>query len=175
MFERLSALSYRSRLLVLVVTTAAILVMINIQIANKQDILENGHTLLLQLAPRDPRSLLQGDYMALRYAMTDEVAHAAKAAKISDGRVIVEPGPDKAAGFVALYQGQALAQGQRILRFRRRGESVRLASDAYFFEEGQWQTYADARYGELRVDSHGDAVLVGLRDREGRRLGPGLH
>ena len=113
--------------------------------------------------------------MALRYAMADEVAQAAKAAQISDGRIIVEPGPDEAAGFVALYQGQALAQGQRILRFRRRGESVRLASDAYFFEEGQWKTYADARYGELRVDSHGDAVLVGLRDREGRRLGPGLH
>ena len=120
MFERLSALSSRSRLLVLAVTTAALLVMINIQIANKQDILENGHTLLLQLAPRDPRSLMQGDYMALRYAMADEVAQAARAEQISDGRIIVEPGPDKEAHFVGLYQGQALAQGQRILRFRRR-------------------------------------------------------
>ena len=175
MFERLSALSYRSRLLVLAVTSAAILVMINIQIANKQDILENGQTLLLKLAPRDPRSLLQGDYMALRYTMADEVAQAARAAQISDGRIVVELAPNNEAGFVALYQGQALAQGQHVLRFRRRGESVRLASDAYFFEEGQWQTYADARYGELRVDSHGDAVLVGLHDNEGRRLGPALH
>ena len=175
MFERLSALSHRSRLLVLAVTSAAILVMINIQIANKQDILENGQTLLLKLAPRDPRSLLQGDYMALRYTMTDAVAQAARAAQISDGRIVVELAPNNEAGFVALYQGQALAQGQHVLRFRRRGESVRLASDAYFFEEGQWQTYADARYGELRVDSHGDAVLVGLRDSEGRRLGPALH
>ena len=175
MFERLIALSYRSRLLILGVTTVAILVMINIQIANKQDIVENGDTLLLRLAPRDPRSLLQGDYMALRYAMTGEVAQAAKAAQISDGRIVVELAPDKEAGFVALYEGQKLEQGQHILRFRRRGESVRLASDAYFFEEGQWKTFADARYGELRVDSHGDAVLTGLRDSEGRRLGPPLH
>ena len=175
MFERLVALSYRSRLLVLAVTTAAILAMINIQIANKQDIVENGDTLLLRLAPRDPRSLLQGDYMALRYAMTDEVAQAAEVAKLNDGRIVVELAPDKEASLVGLYQGQALAQGQRILRFRRRGESVRLASDAYFFEEGQWKTYADARYGELRVDSHGDAVLIGLRDNDGRSLGPALH
>lgn len=175
MLERISALSYRSRLLALVVTTAAILVMVNIQIVNKQDILKNGDTLLLRLAPRDPRSLLQGDYMALRYAMTDEVAQAAKEAQLSDGRIIVELTQDKEASFVGLYKGQALAQGQRILRFRRRGESVRLASDAYFFEEGQWKTYSGARYGELRVDARGDAVLIGLRDSEGRRLGPALH
>ena len=175
MLERLSALSYRSRLLILVGTTAAILVMVNIQIMNKQKILQNGDTLLLQLAPRDPRSLLQGDYMALRYAMTTEVAQAAKQAQLSDGRIIVEIKQDKQASFIGLYEGQVLAQGQRILRFRRRGESVRLASDAYFFEEGQWKTYAEARYGELRVDSRGDAVLIGVRDSEGRRLGPGLH
>ena len=175
MFERIGRLSYRSRLLVLAVTTVAILAMINIQIANKQDIVRNGDTLLLRLAPRDPRSLLQGDYMALRYAMTDEVAQAAEAAQLSDGRIVVELAADGEAGFVTLYRGQPLEQAQRILRFRRRGESVRLASDAYFFEEGQWKTYAEARYGELRVDSHGDAVLIGLRDVEGRRLGPALH
>jgi uncharacterized membrane-anchored protein len=51
---------------------------------------------------------------------------------------------------------------------------VRLASDAYFFEEGRWNNYAGARFGELRVSKAGDAVLTGLRDQEGNRLGEPL-
>jgi uncharacterized membrane-anchored protein len=43
---------------------------------------------------------------------------------------------------------------------------VRLASDAFFFEEGQGQTYQRARFGELRVADDGSAVLVGLRDEQ---------
>ncbi len=60
-------------------------------------------------------------------------------------------------------------------RYRKRGESVRLASDAYFFEEGTWKDYAGTRFGEIRVIEKGDAVLTGLRDSEGERLGPPLH
>ena len=48
---------------------------------------------------------------------------------------------------------------------------MRVAGDAFFFEEGQMERYEAARYGELRVDDHGDAVLVGLRDAELNRLG----
>lgn len=155
--------------------TAAILLIINSQIIVKQGIIEDGDVVLLRLAPRDPRSLLQGDYMALRYAMADKVAQAANAAQITDGRIIVERAPNGEAGFVGLYEGQPLTQTQRILRFRRRGESVRLASDAYFFEEGQWETFASARFGELRVNDDGDAVLTGLRDADGNRLGQALH
>jgi len=62
-----------------------------------------------------------------------------------------------------------------LLRFRKRGKSVRLASDAFFFEEGQWETYRGARFGEIRVDDAGSAVLIGLRDSDGVRMGPALH
>jgi uncharacterized membrane-anchored protein len=41
---------------------------------------------------------------------------------------------------------------------------VRVATDAYFFQEGTSGKYASARYGELRVDDDGSSVLVGLRD-----------
>ena len=153
----------------------SILVIVNSQIAIKESIIENGTIMLLQLAPRDPRSLVQGDYMALRYAMAGRVAQAAEAAQMMDGRVVVELAPNGEASFVALDQGQSLIQNQHLLRFRKRGDSVRLASDAYFFEEGQWETYANARFGELRVSADGDAVLTGLRDQDGNRLGPALH
>jgi uncharacterized membrane-anchored protein len=164
--------SEKTRLAIVAAATLGILVLVNSLIVGKQAILADGKIVLLQLAPRDPRSLLQGDYMALRYALADQVAGATQAAGISDGRIIVELAPNGEAGFIGVYQGQELSQSQQLLRFRRRGEAVRLASDAYFFEEGQWETFAGARFGELRVNEDGDAVLTGLRDAEGNRLGP---
>jgi uncharacterized membrane-anchored protein len=164
-------MSERLRYIVLVVTTLAILLLVNSQIVIKEGILSDGDTLLLRLAPRDPRSLLQGDYMALRYAMADEVAQAAKAAGIENGQIVVAVEATGRADYVGLYQGQSLEGNQHLLRFRKRGGSVRLASDAYFFQEGTWQSYRDARYGELRVDASGDAVLTGLRDSAFNRLG----
>jgi uncharacterized membrane-anchored protein len=175
MLERLTHLSENTRLIVMAVGMVAILIIVNSQIAIKQGIIDNGSMMLLRLAPRDPRSLLQGDYMALRYAMATQVAQAAKAAQMTDGRIVVELTSNGEASFAGLYQGQALSQGQRLLNFRKRGDSVRLASDAYFFAEGQWKTYANARYGELRVSEDGEAVLTGLRDDNGNRLGHALH
>jgi uncharacterized membrane-anchored protein len=171
----MTGLSEKARFLIVVAMAAGILVIVNAQIVIKEGIIETGNTVLLRLAPRDPRSLIQGDYMALRYAMADQVARAAEAVGVTDGRVIVKVTPDGEAEFLGLYHGQGLGQSQQLVRFRRRGDSVRLASDAYFFEEGQWETFADARFGELRVDDDGEAVLIGLRDAGGSRLGPGLH
>lgn len=173
--ELLVRLSAGTRLFVLFAMTAVILAVMNTQIMLKDDIIQNGATVLLRLAPRDPRSLLQGDYMALRYAMADEVARAARDADVTDGQVVIALADDGEASFVALFQGQAVSDNQRLLRFRRRGDAVRLASDAYFFEEGQWERFADARFGELRVSAAGDAVLIGLRDRQGNRMAAALH
>lgn len=170
MLERLTHLAETTRLIVMAIGMMTILIVVNSQIAIKQGIIENGSIMLLRLAPQDPRSLLQGDYMALRYAMATQVAQAAKTAQINNGRIVVELASNGEASFAGLDQGQPLSQSQRLLYFRKRGDSVRLASDAYFFEEGQWQTYANARFGELRVSEDGEAVLTGLRDVHGNRL-----
>ncbi len=175
MFNRICNVPDRIRLLVMGAMTVVILATINAQIAGKERIVREGTTVLLRIAPRDPRSLVQGDYMALRYAMAREVAKAANAAGVSDGRVVIGLQDSGEAEFVAMYNGQSLSEKQHVLKFRKRGESVRLASDAFFFEEGQWRLYSGAGFGELRVDNDGDAVLTGLRDRDGKRLGAPLH
>ena len=174
MLNRIFNLTDRARIIVLAVTVAIVLTVINIEITSKERIVRNGTTVLLRIAPRDPRSLLQGDYMALRYAMADAVAREAELSGMGDGKAVVELGELKEATFVALYIGQPLQQGQHLLRYRKRGDSVRLASDAYFFEEGSGQEYRAARFGELRINTNGDAVLIGLLDAEGERLGSSL-
>lgn len=172
--ERLFSLPHGIRTGVVAITITVTLCLVNYMILQKERIVKQGETVLLSLAPRDPRSLLQGDYMALRYTITADVDKAARAAKVNDGYIVIELSDQGEAGFVALYTGQPLMQGQRLLRFRKRGLSVRLASDAYFFEEGQWDVYAQARFGELKVSADGEAVLVGLRDDNRERLGQPL-
>ena len=49
----------------------AIFCVINGMIAHKEATVRNGTRMDVELAPRDPRSLMQGDYMALRYRMDD--------------------------------------------------------------------------------------------------------
>ena len=175
MLNRLFNLPDRTRLIVLGAMTAIILTVTNIEIAGKERIVRDGNTVLLRLAPRDPRSFIQGDYMALRYSMAERVATAAESAQVSNGRAVITLQEKGEAEFVRIDQGQALQQGDLLLRFRKRGDSVRLASDAFFFEEGQSEIYRSAIYGELRVNRDGDAVLTGLRDAEGERLGSPLH
>ena len=175
MLNKLLSLSGQTRLMIMGVMAVIILGFVNMEIAGKEHIISEGTTMLLLVAPRDPRSLLQGDYMTLRYSMAREVAAAAKDAAVNDGAIVVSLGGNDEAQFVALYEGQSLSPGQHRLQFRKRGETVRLASDAFFFEEGQWQTYNGARFGEIRVDADGSAVLIGLRDSEGVRMGPALH
>jgi uncharacterized membrane-anchored protein len=175
MLNRLFNLQDRTRLIVMAVMTVIILGVVNFEIMGKERIVRDGKTVLLRLAPRDPRSLMQGDYMALRYSMASNVATEAGRIISTDGIVVIQLDAQNEASFVALYEGQPLEPGQQLLRYRKRGETVRLASDAYFFEEGLGEVYSRARFGEIRVNADGDAVLTGLRDTSHERLGPALH
>jgi uncharacterized membrane-anchored protein len=171
MAETGSMFTDRLRIAVIGVTTVVILALVNVEIAGKERIVRDGATVLLQLAPVDPRSLLQGDYMALRYAMADDVAQAAKTGGIRDGAIVIALDENRVAHFVSIYDGSALAKGQQLLQFRKRGETVRLAADAFFFEEGQGSVFQRARFGELRVAGDGSAVLVGLRGEQHELMG----
>ena len=52
------------------------LVVVNHGIVKRERILAEGHPLLLELAPVDPRSLMQGDYMRLAYEAERDVLMA---------------------------------------------------------------------------------------------------
>ena len=137
----------------------------NWAIWRKEQLLQRGDVALLELAPVDPRSLIQGDYMRLDYAITRGIQDRGSWSR--DGRIVVTLAPDGVARFVRLHNPVVpLAPGERLLQYRKRGARVRVGSDAFFFQEGTARKYAGARYGELRVDADGGSVLVGLRDAD---------
>jgi uncharacterized membrane-anchored protein len=142
----------------------------NLAIVDKERLLAHGSTVLVELAPVDPRSLLQGDYMRLDYALArnGEVLNGLGSRRT--GRMVVRLDDRGVARFVRQHAGETPAPGELLLRYRLRNNRVRIGSDAFFFEEGTAARYANARYGELRVDEDGESVIVGLRDSEMRRL-----
>ncbi|MFO1303731.1 MAG: GDYXXLXY domain-containing protein [Burkholderiales bacterium] len=148
------------RRVVAAVAALAILAAVNVTIALREAILANGRVVLLELAPVDPRSLMQGDYMALRFRIANEAFPGKTIAP--DGHLVVAADADGVAKFVRIDDGASLAPGEVRLRYRWR-DGLKFATNAYFFEEGTASRYNGARYGEFRVSDDGEMILTGLR------------
>ena len=137
---------------------------VNFAIVGKERIRRSGETVYLALEPVDPRSLMQGDYMALRFALVrqiegrDDKRPAAREGQVAWAAVALDE-----QRIARLAEPDAPAALK--LRYRIRDGHVWLGTNAFFFEEGGAERFTGARYGEFRVDrDSGEAVLVGLRD-----------
>ena len=154
------------RLLIMWGVAAMVLVVTNVLIVQKERLLAAPQGILLELAPFDPRSLVQGDYMRLAYAITRAVPEQGLPV---DGQLVVAVSADNVARYLRVYTpATALAPGELLLRYRVRAGRLHIGSEAFFFQEGTADAYEKARYAELRADSAGESLLVGLRgpDRE---------
>jgi uncharacterized membrane-anchored protein len=113
---------------------------------------------------------MQGDYMALRFRVADAALPRGTTGMPADGRLVLAVGPDEVANFRRFDDGAPLAADEARLRYRLRNGTAKLATNAYFFEEGQGARYAGARYGEFRVAEDGEAILTGVRDKDRKPL-----
>ncbi|CAM3988878.1 GDYXXLXY domain-containing protein [Bordetella muralis] len=142
-----------------------VLAVVNHTIWQRETLLTQGRVVVLQLAPVDPRSLMQGDYMALNFAVGDQLRPSfdpdGVAKRPTDGYVVLVPDGDGVAQRVRTQaDAQPVAGNEIALRYRIRDRDVRIVTNAYFFPEGQADRYARARYGEIRVGDDGTGLLV---------------
>jgi uncharacterized membrane-anchored protein len=113
----------------------------------------------LELGSLDPRSLMQGDYMALRFILAAQLETRRHA---TEDLVALQLDARRVATIAAPESPAALR-----MHYRMRNGRVWLGTNAYFFEEGSGAHFAPARYGRFRVDRQsGEAVLVGLCDEQ---------
>jgi len=149
-----------------------ILALVNFNIYQKEDILKNGQIILLKLAPKDPRSLMQGDYMRLRFAIENSLLKTIDANNNALNQyAVVTLDKNQVATFSYLFDQKPLQKQQVKIQFRLRQHKIRLATHAFFFEEGTAQLYNSAQYGEFRVDKNGKMLLNNLRDKDFKILG----
>jgi uncharacterized membrane-anchored protein len=124
-----------------------------------------GQTLLLELIPIDPRSLIQGDYMQLRYAVESKVP--IKEIENYSGYIVVKPDENNVAQFVRVYAGENLAPDEKLLHFYKSQYSfTQLHPNSFFFQEGRAKYYQDAKYGIFKFNGVKDYLLVGLANAE---------
>ena len=170
------------RHLIALTALALILVAVNVSILNKERHLDTGREVFLELAPVDPRSLMQGDYMALRFDVANTLQgalprlegsrHWWRKVDAKDGWVVLDLDGRRVGRFAGVATTSINSSQQQInVAFRVRSGTIKFATNAYFFQEGTAQTYEQARFGEFRINEQGEPLLVGLLDENLNRLG----
>lgn len=164
--------------IIVAVTLLVILVAVNWAIWDKERHLAEGEIVYLELAPVDPRSLMQGDYMALNFALGNQIQSALfqldEPQKAANGYVVVRLDENRIAHFQRLDDGVSLRDDERRLRYRLRNGQVRFATDAFFFQEGHAERYESASYGQFRINADGEPLLVSLHNEALKNLSPEL-
>jgi uncharacterized membrane-anchored protein len=154
------------------VGTLVTLAGVNVTIHEREALLTHGRVVFLPLAPVDPRSLMQGDYMALRFALARQIT-GIDLERAGQGNAILQVGSDRVARYVGLDYGRQLKHDELRLTYRVRDKQVKVVTNAWFFQEGDGARFQGARFGVLRVAPDGTALLEGLADEQ-RNLIPAV-
>jgi len=138
-----------------------VLLIAGIFVAQKEQVLKHGDIVYMELAPVDPRSIMQGDYMSLGYTIqTETINHDLKRGYLiltkNDSNLVVThrltSSPD------------SLLANQVPLKYVTVSGRLDFGCDSYFFQEGNAEVFANAKYGGIKTNAKGNCVLVGLYD-----------
>lgn len=157
----------------LILALVTILIFVGL-VAKNEWHLHHSKSIFIELRPVDPRSILQGDYMALAYELNlqslkalagnesealDRVIfnHSSVPAKVildSQNRVVR----------TILDTNNSFAGQSLILKNpENRLQALYPASRSFLFAEGLAQCYQKAKYAEFKVNTKGEAILFDLR------------
>ena len=158
-----------------------VLAILNFGIYRKELFIETAEEVYFELAPVDPRSLMQGDYMRLNYRIVENLRkefkriRSAGEIEIPDaGKIVVRLDERRIAFFKSLWDGTPLAEDERLLHYSGSNRwRVHIGSESFFFEEGQGEAYEKARYGVFKLGKDGRTILRALADENLVRIQPG--
>ncbi|WP_127131698.1 GDYXXLXY domain-containing protein [Pseudoflavitalea rhizosphaerae] len=153
----------RYQLIIILLNLVLALGIYHFSVMEKEKTLATGKLVLLELAPVDPRSLMQGDYISLRYAIAGEINENVP----RKGYYVITLDSGLVAHRQRIQAGrQPLNSGEYLIQYHSVSWRHSLGAEDYFFQEGRADTFALARYGGLRIDDKGNSILVGLYDEK---------
>jgi uncharacterized membrane-anchored protein len=152
----------------------ATLAVANFAIWQKETLIASGQPVYVALAPVDPRSLMQGDYMRLEFRLPagaeegfDPLARGVRP------HVVAKRDARGVAALLRLdSRDRPLAADEFRIELAPKDGRWILVTDAWYFKEGEAARWANARFGEFRVGDDGKALLVGMADGELRAIKP---
>ena len=143
---------------------------LGLQVRDAEALIASGEVILLDLAPVDPRSMMQGDYMRLAFAIERQVKSSDTEDADPAPAVILAVDGRRVATFRRFAAEGGAGPGEYAFRVRRDGTSIRIEPHSFLFQEGRADEFAKARYGIFRVDATGRHLLTGLADAEAKRI-----
>jgi uncharacterized membrane-anchored protein len=178
------------RAVCIALTAIAVVAVANVGIWQKESVIASGQAVFIELAPVDPRSLMQGDFMRLRFVLPAEVEGQLDGLLLATRpKVIASRNPRGIATiermeteadrqtidvrkdnpglteveYAAMGEGKPLQDHELRIELTPKDGHWIVVTDAWYFKEGEAERWAKAKYGEFRVDEAGRALLVGLR------------
>lgn len=142
------------------------------QIKALEAIKKNGQTVLLDLRPADPRALMMGDFVALRYAAERNRDLPKDKELLPAGQFILLVDENKVGRFSRVATEGKLEAGEIKLNYIRQRRGVTFGAPRYYFQNGTAKSYEAADYGIFKVSPSGRAILTGLADENFKRIEP---
>lgn len=140
----------------------------NYSVVKKEGLLSDGNLILLKLAPVDPRSLMQGDYMRLRYEISDGFRPDSISKR---GYCVVNLDSAGVAHRIRIQKGKSpKLENEFLIEYTAGERNISIGAESYFFEEGQATKYEKAKYGGVKVDAMGNSILVGLYNEQLKKI-----
>ncbi|NGM61890.1 GDYXXLXY domain-containing protein [Sphingobacterium sp. SGG-5] len=150
--------------ILIIINLLLLLVYFNTSIAKKEQIIKDGKLILLELAPVDPRSLIQGDYMQLRYRISENIS----ADSIPKRGFCIVHIDTNAVGKKIRFQElpTPIRNDEYAINYTAVDDwKINIGAESYFFQEGEAEKYEKAKYGGIKIDQKGNSVLIGLYDQ----------
>ncbi len=149
-------------------SAALCLLVANGAIWQKENLIAHGKPMYLPLVPVDPRSLMQGDYMRLRFAaLADNTLPLLSDLGGKRPHMVVTLDARNVASIVRVHRTDTpLAPGEMLVELTPKDGNWVVVTDAWFFKEGDAALWQSAKFGEFRVLPDGRALLVGLADAD---------
>lgn len=134
---------------------------------------KEAREIYLPLAPVDPRSLIQGDYMVLNYDNAIYPLPGDIAALADEGEVFLKLDDNNVASFSRIAGAGDVPETDEIrVDYVKSGRTgLRYVPESWFFQEGEAEIFQSARFAIVNVAPDGRARLVALADENRERLG----
>jgi uncharacterized membrane-anchored protein len=155
--------------IILLANLILLLVFVNYSLVSNEKLLRDGKLILLELAPVDPRSLLQGDYMQLRYEISANPDYSKYPKR---GFCVVLLDSNGVAHRVRFQQSlRPLGEEEYLIKYTAPSEwNIQIGAESYFFQKGQSQKFQQAKYGGLKIDVKGNSLLYGLYNNRRQKI-----
>ena len=155
--------------LIILLNLVLLLIYFNYSVVKKEELLKEGQLILMELAPLDPRSLMQGDYMTLRYKISENLNYETMSKR---GYCVVRIDSNGVAEKERFQDKQTpLSEGEYLIEYKAVNRwNVYIGAESFFFQEGQAEKYEKAKYGGIKIDKNGNSLLIGLYDEQQRKI-----